>query len=84
MYYPDDKVEEVLRSNNIVDVVGTYVHLQKKGARLLISTLLRLSVCHPCVVNHNNTGNEKADGTTDNDATGKYQPTHNIPPFVRA
>ena len=32
MYYPDDKVEEVLRSNNIVDVVGTYVHLQKKGA----------------------------------------------------
>ena len=32
MYYPDDKVEEVLRANNIVDVVGTYVHLQKKGA----------------------------------------------------
>ena len=32
MYYTDDKVEEVLRANNIVDVVGTYVHLQKKGA----------------------------------------------------
>ena len=32
MYYPDEKVEEVLRANNIVDVVGTYVHLQKKGA----------------------------------------------------
>ncbi len=32
MYYSDDIVEEVLRSNNIVDVVGTYVHLTKKGA----------------------------------------------------
>ena len=32
MYYPDEKVEEVLRANNIVDVVGTYVHLKKKGA----------------------------------------------------
>ena len=32
MYYPDEKVEEVLQANNIVDVVGTYVHLQKKGA----------------------------------------------------
>ncbi len=32
MYYSDDIVEEVLRSNNIVDVVGTYVHLTKRGA----------------------------------------------------
>lgn len=32
MYYSEDIVEEVLRANNIVDVVGQYVHLQKKGA----------------------------------------------------
>lgn len=32
MYYPDETVDEVLRANNIVDVVGSYVHLQKKGA----------------------------------------------------
>jgi len=48
-----------------------------------MSTLFWLSVRHPCVIDHNNTGNEKADGTTDDDTTGKYQPTHKIPPSVR-
>ena len=32
MYYPEETVEEVLRANDIVDVVSTYVHLKKSGA----------------------------------------------------
>lgn len=32
MYYSEDTIEEVLSANNIVDVVGQYVHLQKRGA----------------------------------------------------
>lgn len=31
MYYPDEIIEEVRLQNDIVDVIGTYVHLQKKG-----------------------------------------------------
>ena len=32
MYYPEETVEDVLHANNIVDVVGSYVHLQKRGS----------------------------------------------------
>ena len=32
MYYPDEIIEEVRSKNDIVDIVGSYVRLQKKGA----------------------------------------------------
>ena len=32
MYYPDELIEEVRERNPVVDVIGSYVHLQKKGA----------------------------------------------------
>ena len=32
MYYSDELIEEVRTRNPIVDVIGSYVHLQKKGA----------------------------------------------------
>lgn len=32
MYYPDDVIEEVRTRNDIVDVIGQYVNLKKKGA----------------------------------------------------
>ena len=32
MYYPDEVIEEVRSSNNIVDIIGGYVRLRKKGS----------------------------------------------------
>lgn len=31
MYFPDEIIEEVRLQNDVVDVIGSYVHLQKKG-----------------------------------------------------
>ena len=32
MYYPDEVIDQVRQSNDIVDIVGQYVHLKKQGA----------------------------------------------------
>ena len=32
MYYPDEIVEDVIRQNNIVDIISPYVQLKKSGA----------------------------------------------------
>ena len=32
MYYPEEIVEEIRSKNDIVDVISTYVHIQKKGS----------------------------------------------------
>ena len=31
MYYKEDLIEEIRQQNDIVEVVGQYVHLEKKG-----------------------------------------------------
>ena len=35
MYYSDEIIEEVRSRNDIVDVISTYVKLQKKGSSYL-------------------------------------------------
>ncbi len=35
MYYPEEIVEQVIAANDIVDVIGSYVHLKKSGASFM-------------------------------------------------
>ena len=32
MYYPEEVIRQVIDANNIVDVIGGYVHLKKSGS----------------------------------------------------
>ena len=35
MYYPEELVEEVRQKNDIVDVVSSYIRLEKKGSNYM-------------------------------------------------
>ena len=35
MYYPEEIVEQVIAANDIVDVIGSHVHLKKSGASFM-------------------------------------------------
>ena len=45
MFYSEDIIEQVRSENNIVDVIGDYVKLQKKGSSYF-------GLCPLCVKNH--------------------------------
>ena len=40
-YFSDDIIEEVRSRNDIVDVIGQYVHLTKKGSRITRTSILQ-------------------------------------------
>ena len=43
-FYPDELIEEVRSRNDIVDIIGSYVRLQKKGKHKTAAALISISI----------------------------------------
>ena len=49
-YYPEDVIEEVRLSNDLVEVVSEYIRLEKKGGGILHYALFIVKRHHPLVL----------------------------------
>ena len=48
MFYSEDIIEQVRSENNIVDVIGDYVKLQKKGSSYFVLSTTKNHLHFPC------------------------------------